>query len=261
MLASWKRPIRNALKHSKALVKGYPFYYAGQQEPQPQEPYPHLWHEATTPIPDRGTPEIRQNRLWNLHLAAQKLDYLQIPPGRIVSFCHRVGEPTLRNGFRAGPVFVQGQVRTDVGGGLCLLATSLFQAFLWAGWEILERHCHSIDAYGEGRFYPLGQDAAVAYGYKDLMVRNVWAVPLQLRLQVLPAQGVVASSVWGRSPCPVAVKVESQVLARLAPSSEAGVPGWQVETRRYLRDRLSEREQGWTLDYQTTSLYHPCDRP
>ncbi len=259
MLASWKRPLRNTLKYGKSLIKGYPFYYARQQEPQPQILYSHLWHEATTPIPDRGTAEIRQNRLWNLQLAAQKLDYLQLPPRRIVSFCHRVGEPTLRNGFRAGPVFVRGQVRTDVGGGLCLLATSLFQTFLWAGCEILERHCHSIDAYGEGRFYPLGQDAAVAYGYKDLMVRNAWKVPLQLRLQVLPTQGVVVSGVWGRSPCPVEVKVESQVLAQLAPTVAEGLPGWQVETRRYVRDRPSESD--WTLDYQATSLYQPCDRP
>jgi vancomycin resistance protein VanW len=180
----WKRPIRNGLKYSKALIQGYPFFYSHSQNPAQANRYSHLWVEFATPIPDRGTPEIRQNRLWNLQLAASKIDYLQLDPSQIFSFCDRVGEPTLTNGFRAGPVFVRGKVKTDVGSGLCLVATNLFNTFLLAGCQILERHCHSIDAYGESRFYQLGQDAAVAYGYKDLVIRNATMIPLQLRFQV-----------------------------------------------------------------------------
>jgi vancomycin resistance protein VanW len=130
-----------------------------------------------------------------LKLASQKLNCLDINPQKIFSFSARIGEPTKANGFREAPVFVRGQVLTDVGGGLCLIATNVFNTLLYAGCEILERHCHSIDAYGESRFYELGQDAAVANGYKDLIIRNHSQIPLQLRFEVLEKEGKVVFGV------------------------------------------------------------------
>jgi len=52
--------------------------------------------------------------------------------------------------------------------------------------EILERHAHSIDAYGSSRYVPLGRDATVAYGYKDLQFRNATVVPMTLRFRIDP---------------------------------------------------------------------------
>ncbi|MEB3338233.1 MAG: VanW family protein [Leptolyngbyaceae bacterium] len=266
----WKRPIRNHLKYSKSLLRGYPFSYTRQQNPEQADQYPYLWGESVTPIPDRGSPEIRQNRIWNLQLAASRINYLRLDPQKIFSFCDRVGEPTLSNGFRAGPVFVRGEVSTGVGGGLCLLATNVFNTFLGADCQILERHCHSIDAYGEGRFYQLGQDAAVAYGYKDLIVRNSSPVPLQIRFQVLPEVGKVTSSLWGKAPCQFKVKLESTVLQEIPAPAEDGISGWIIKTVRYVRDRPNPDpdssidseapETLWHPNYHATSIYQPCTR-
>jgi vancomycin resistance protein VanW len=209
VLKEWKRSLRISLKYAKTLLCGYPFFYARQQTPHQLHLYSHLWCDSVTAIPNRGSPEIRKNRILNLQLAASKIHQLQLNSGQIFSFCNCVGDPTLSNGFQAGPVFVRGQVQTGVGGGLCLIATNLFHLFLVSGCQILERHCHSIDAYGVNRFYQLGQDASIAYGYKDLIIRNHSAVALQLRLQVLPEAGQVISSLWGQSPCPWEVKVNS----------------------------------------------------
>ncbi len=256
-----KRPIRNRLKQGKAFLRGYPFYYTRTQDPEFADRYGYLWSEFRTPIPDRGTPEIRANRLWNLQLAAERIHCLRLAPGAVFSFCDRIGEPTLKNGFRAAPVFIRGKVLTDVGGGLCLIATNLFNTFLQAGCEILERHCHSIDAYGDERFYPLGQDAAVAYGYKDLVVRNSSQIALQLRFQVLGDRGEVHSSVWGEQPYSIQIKIESKVLEEIPPAKADDCSGWIVETTRSVQKTsdLSLSPQ-WQLDYRTVSHYAPCER-
>lgn len=260
VLQNFKKPLRHSLKYVKALAKGYPFHYASQQNPADADHYLYKWTEFSTPIPDRGTSEIRANRIWNLQLAAQQIDYLNLAPQKIFSFSDRIGEPTKAKGFREAPVFVRGQVLTDVGGGLCLIATNLFNTFLYGGFQILERHCHSIDAYGESRFYTLGQDAAVAYGYKDLIVRNHSQVPLQLRFRVLEQEGKVESSLWGCAPLPWQVKVESQVIEEISSPDSQYLSGWLVETSRFKHHAKIEIERSpkWQNDYQTVSFYAPC---
>ena len=253
----FKKPLRNSLKYAKALAKGYPFYYANQQNPDAADQYLHQWTEFSTPIPDRGTLEIRANRIWNLELAAQRIHYLNLAPQKIFSFSDRIGQPTKANGFRAAPVFVRGQVLTDIGGGLCLIATNIFNTFLYGGCQILERHCHSIDAYGESRFYTLGQDAAVAHGYKDLIVRNHSQIPLQLRLRVLEQEGRVESSLWGYKPQPWQIKVESQVIERIPPPDPEYLSGWVVETLRHVKN-VNSISLSWERDYETVSFYAPC---
>lgn len=254
---TFKKPIRNSLKYAKSLAKGYPFHYARQQNRDDAYQYPHKWIETSTLIPDRGTTEIKSNRIWNLQLAAQRIDYLNFAPNKIFSFSDRVGNPTKSNGFRDAPVFVRGQVLTDVGGGLCLVATNIFNTLLYAGCQILERHCHSIDAYGESRFYPLGQDAAVANGYKDLIVRNHTSIPLQLRFRVLEQERKVESSLWGAIPKPWEVKVESQIIEHLHPPDPQYLSGWVVQTSRYIKHEL-DSSSTWQLDYQAMSHYQPC---
>lgn len=51
--------------------------------------------------------------------------------------------------------------------------------------EILERHNHSMDIYtDETRFTPLGSDATVVYGYKDLKIRNNFSAPVKFSFQL-----------------------------------------------------------------------------
>jgi vancomycin resistance protein VanW len=68
-----------------------------------------------------------------------------------------------------------------VGGGLCQLSGIVYHTALLAGLTILERYNHTVDIYKEeDRFTPLGADATVVYGYKDLRFLNNTPVPLQL---------------------------------------------------------------------------------
>lgn len=261
-----KASLRQKLKHAETLWRGYPFRYARLQDLEVTPRYYYRWSEITTPIKQRsGFPEVNENRLWNMHLAARDIDGLLLHPGQIFGFWNRVARPTLANGFREGPTLVGNKLIMDVGGGLCQISTTLFQALLWADCQILERHNHTIDAHGEKRFFTLGQDATVAYGYKDLVVRNNSQVPLQLRLQVLAKKAEVTASVWGTQPQLVEVKVSSTVLEKLPPPSANGMPGWQVETIRYVRSRVDTEDSSkgrcattdWQVDYRTIDLYKP----
>ena len=111
------------------------------------------WKTISTPIPTRGDEITCTNRLHNLHLAIKAINNRFLKSGEAFSLSQHLGEPSEANGYRSGPVFKQGQVLSDAGGGLCLIATNLYQLFLHSGCTILERHNHSIDAYGEERFY------------------------------------------------------------------------------------------------------------
>lgn len=267
LLQTLKGSIRQAFKYGETLCLGYPFHYAQTQDPNTDE-YQYQWSCVTTPIKQLfDSPNLYQNRLWNMALASRSIDCLILQPGQIFSFWNRVPHPTLTHGFRPGSILEQGQLTLAVGGGLSKLSSTLFQSFLWADLQILERYNHRIYAYGETRFFPLGQDATVTYGEQDLIVQNSSSTALQLRLQVFPERSEVTASVWGSQPKPVEVRVESTVLEQIAPTGEENMPGWRVETFRMERpclcllqaehDFVNSLATDWQLDYHQIDVYHP----
>ncbi len=112
-------------------------------------------------------------KLANLRIAARLLSGSQLAPAAHWSFWRTVGAPTEANGFVVGRNLVDGVLRKQVGGGLCQPSGLLYHSALLAGLTVTERHPHSIDIYKEeDRFTPLGADAAVVWGYKDLRLAN-----------------------------------------------------------------------------------------
>lgn len=211
-----------------------------------------IWHRSITPIPDRGDELTRANRIHNLRTAIKELHNYAIPAGQTFSLSNLIGEPTTAKGYRSGPAFIKGEVGSDIGGGLCLIATNLYQLFLYGGCKILERHNHSIDAYGNERFYKLGEDAAISHGTKDLVIRNTFAVPLLLQIDI--SGQVVESRLYGNGQNPLVVHVESMLLERLNPDQRTNHQGWAACTMRLTRARAS---QEWVKDYTSFSYYKP----
>jgi vancomycin resistance protein YoaR len=108
-----------------------------------------LIEESTTPfigaIPEKAH---------NIQLAAERLDGVVVPPGATFSFNKEVGPTTLEAGFQWGFGLTtegQGGVHTvpSVAGGICQVATTLFQSVFWAGYPVEERYSHAywIPAY------------------------------------------------------------------------------------------------------------------
>lgn len=116
---------------------------------------------------------VLQAKLANLRRGAALLDGAVIEPGARWSFWHQVGRPSARNGFQHGRNLVDGRLVRQVGGGLCQLSGLAYHLALLGGLEVVERHAHSIDIYRDDeRHTPLGADATVVWGFKDLRLSN-----------------------------------------------------------------------------------------
>lgn len=128
-------------------------------------------------------------KLHNMRKAIADLQYLEIPPGGILSFWHIVGNPGARRGFMPGRNIVGGKLVRAYGGGLCQLSSALYELALRSGLELLERHAHSTNVYTPETLYtPLGLDATLAYGYKDLRLRNNHPWPICFAFELTEAR-------------------------------------------------------------------------
>lgn len=117
-------------------------------------------------------------RNYNLYLGAAFIDWTLLLPGEEFSFWGRVGVPTAQRGFEPAPVIVGESVIDAPGGGLCQVSTTLYNAAVRAGLEIVERHPHTMPV---GYVGP-GMDAAVAWGHLDLKFINSSPWPVIVRM-------------------------------------------------------------------------------
>ncbi len=132
----------------------------------------------------------------NILLASQAVDNVTVAPGEEFSFNAQVGERTPERGYQDGWMFDSGHLVRGTGGGICLVATGLYNAALQAGLEISERHPHS----GVVSYAAPGCDAGIVYGQEDLKFRNTTARPLVIR--AAPAEDHVTVGLFGQTPPP-----------------------------------------------------------
>jgi vancomycin resistance protein YoaR len=108
------------------------------------------------------------SRLHNVALVAKLIDGALIAPGETFSFNGTTGERTAEKGFQEAPVIINGELQTGLGGGICQVSTTVFNAAYEAGLEIDERNNHALYI----SHYPLGRDATVNYPDQDLKFTN-----------------------------------------------------------------------------------------
>lgn len=110
----------------------------------------------------------KSNRLDNIRLCLEMINGTCLEPGETFSFNEVVGERTTERGFKMATAYSSGKVTEEVGGGICQVSTTLFNAVVKADLEIDERHAHSLTV----SYVDLGKDAAVDWGNKDLKFTN-----------------------------------------------------------------------------------------
>jgi len=139
-------------------------------------PLKHLVKSIEQPITLTATSEAKKK---NLSIAAGKLNNVQVLPGQIFSFWHLLGYPSQKKGYQKSRSIIGDQLKEETGGGLCQLSGLIYFLALHGGLTVIERHPHSFDIYREEeRFTPLGSDATVVYGYKDLRLMNPYDFPV-----------------------------------------------------------------------------------
>lgn len=113
----------------------------------------------------------------NIELGVSKINDKTILPGEEFSFIKALGSVTEEDGYSVAKVFLNGEVTTGVGGGLCQVSTTLFQSLLKAGLPITERHNHSYTV----SYYDVGMDATYSDPGVDLKFVNDTAGPLTIK--------------------------------------------------------------------------------
>jgi vancomycin resistance protein YoaR len=124
------------------------------------------------------------NRIHNVQLVAQLVDGALIPPGAEFSFNGTTGERSPERGFREAPVIINGELQTGIGGGVCQVSTTVFNAAFEAGLSITSRTNHALYI----SHYPQGRDATVNYPDTDLKFKNDTSKWLLLRTFVGSSQ-------------------------------------------------------------------------
>jgi len=158
----------------------------------------------------------------NAVLAAAALNRAIVMPGEVFSFNRRVRVWSSDRGYLRAPVSQEGVLVRAVGGGVCQVSTTLYNAVLLAGLPIVERHRHAV-APG---YVPPGRDAAVAPHSLDFRFRNTLAEPIRIRAEVA-ASLLTVRLLGGRMP-QAPVTILTRVLAARSP--RAIVPGGDDRT-------------------------------
>mgnify|MGYP001049651071 CR=1 FL=1 len=122
----------------------------------------------------------QRRRTHNIRLAASALDGRILLPGERLSYNEAVGKRTAKQGFRPAPVIIRGEKREGVGGGVCQVSSTLFNAALLGELKIVRRANHSIPV----DYVPLGRDATVTNTGLDLVIENPFDHPIAIATEV-----------------------------------------------------------------------------
>lgn len=111
-------------------------------------------------------------RIFNIALAAKRLNNILVAPGEIFSFDHALGSISAFTGYQQAYVIQNGRTVLGDGGGVCQVSTTLFRGILNAGLPVVERYAHAyrVGFYEENS--PPGFDATIYEPNIDLKFKN-----------------------------------------------------------------------------------------
>ena len=155
-----------------------------------------------------------RDRTTNLQLAASKINGTVIMPGETFSYNQVVGERTIAAGYKEAPIYVSGEVVDGLGGGICQITSTLYNAVLYANLEIVERSNHQfVPSYVKA-----SRDATVVYGSIDFKFKNNRDYPIKLVCSV--SGGIAKFDIYGlRTDNEYEVEISSYVTGSTANST------------------------------------------
>ncbi|MBE7036060.1 MAG: hypothetical protein E7403_02060 [Ruminococcaceae bacterium] len=165
-----------------------------------------------------GTYSSRYNagdvaRSHNVSLASQKINEIVLAPGDVFSYNDIVGPRTTAHGFRVANVYVGNRIEPGVGGGICQVSSTLFNAAVLADLDIVYRTNHSLPV----SYVPLGRDATVSYGSIDFKFSNSTSHPIKIVASATGGTNLV--SIYGTKEHPGrTISISTECIGTRAPS-------------------------------------------
>ena len=201
----------------------------------------------------------------NIRLACEALNGTIVQPGQEISFNDTVGERTEAKGYQGAAAYNNGEVVQEIGGGVCQVSTTLYNAVLRAGLKISVRRSHTF----EPSYVTPGQDATVSWGGPDFKFINSSNTAIGIRAHY--ADQTCTVSVYGIPVLEdgVTYSLESTKIADLDPPAptyeedqtlqpdqevqkSAGTRGSRWETRLVIKkgDEVISRDVDHTTTYK-----------
>lgn len=132
-----------------------------------------------------------RNRTTNLILAANKINGTVLMPGETFSYNKVVGARTIAAGYKEAPIYVQGRVEDGLGGGICQITSTLYNAVVYANLEVTQRTNHQFVP----SYVTASRDATVVYGAIDFQFKNNRDYPIKLVCSV--SGGIANFQIFG----------------------------------------------------------------
>lgn len=195
-----------------------------------------------------------ENTIYNIKLSSEVINGILVKPQEIFSFNKYVGPAEKADGYKESTIIANGIFVNGYGGGICQVSSTLYNAILLANLPIVERYNHSV--YGDAtRYVPLGQDASVFYGLKNLRFKNNSDNVIVIFSKVF--RDTLQVSIFGRNEDKAEVEIISkdkkvidyQIIREKDSKLEAGqeiiaqegIPGYQIKTYRIVRKDGEEK--------------------
>lgn len=154
-------------------------------------------------------PAGNTDRTTNLKLASNKINGTIVMPGETFSYNQVVGKRTISAGYKEAPIYENGKVTQGLGGGICQISSTLYNAVVFANLDIVRRSNHMfIPSYVGG-----GEDATVVWGSIDFRFKNTRDYPIRIESSV--SGGVATVNIYGlRNGNEYDIRIETKVVKR-----------------------------------------------
>lgn len=159
-------------------------------------------------------------RAYNVAKAAGLINGQVILPGETFSINSVLGARSVKNDWKVSIGISNGKYIDDVGGGICQVSSTLYNAGIKAGLEVVERRHHSLPV----SYLPLGQDAAISTGGPDLKLKNPYDFPIYIVASATTTEKVLDVMVYGpASEDGSSIVFKSKELSNTEPEEKAKV--------------------------------------
>lgn len=152
------------------------------------------------------------DRTHNIKIATASASGVLVKPGGIYSVNQTVGPRLAKNGYKEAKVIINNELVPGIGGGVCQVSSTLYNAALLSNMKIVERRSHSLPS----SYVPMGRDATISENYIDFKFQNTTNYPIYIHGEVNGSW--VRFSIYGRNDNPArTVKIRTEVVKKTDP--------------------------------------------
>ena len=155
------------------------------------------------------------DRVSNLSIATRNASDVLILPDEVFSFSKIVGPRLEKYGFKMAKIIMNNQYVSGIGGGICQVSSTLYNAVLYSNLEIVQRVNHSLPS----TYIEIGRDATISGDYIDLKFKNNTGYPIYVYGEMKGNK--VKFTVYGKNDIPDRfVEIKTEMVLKTEPTTE-----------------------------------------